>query len=142
MKRHSTIFAAAIVLLLSAGLAYGQSGGTFNVPFSFVAGEKVLTAGEYHITEDSTPGVLQVWGSDRKTILVLAGSIQTLDASTQTKIVFHRYENRYFLAQLWVEGENGGRNLPIGRQEREMARKSDPESMVVIASTNGQKGKN
>jgi hypothetical protein len=32
--------------------------------------------------------------------------------------------------------------LPIGRQEREMARKSDPESMVVIASTNGQKGKN
>jgi hypothetical protein len=125
MKRHSTIFAAAIVLLLSAGSAYGQSGGTFKVPFSFVAGEKVLTAGEYHITEDSTPGVLQVWGSDRKTI-----------------IVFHRYENRYFLAQLWVEGENGGRKLPIGRQEREMARKSDPESMVVIASTNGQKGKN
>ena len=142
MKRHSSMVVAAIVLLLSAGSAYGQSGGTFKVPFSFVAGEKVLTAGEYHITEDSTPGVLQVWGSDRKTILVLAGSIETLDASTQTKIVFHRYENRYFLAQLWVEGENGGRNLPIGRQEREMARKSDPESMVVIASTNGQKGKN
>ena len=136
------MIAAAILLLLSAGSAYGQSRGTFTVPFSFVAGEKVLTAGEYHIAEDSTPGVLQLWGSDRNAILVLAGNVQTLGASTQTKIVFHRYENRYFLAQFWVEGDKRGRKLPIGRQESEMARKSDPKSMVIIASTSQDKGKN
>jgi hypothetical protein len=134
--------AAAIVLLLSAASAYGQSSGTFKVPFSFVAGEKVLTAGEYHITPDSTPGVLELWGSDRNAILVLAGNIETLGASTQTKIVFHRYENRYFLAQFWVEGEKSGRKLPIGRQESEMARKSDPKSMVIIATTSQDRGKN
>jgi hypothetical protein len=133
--------AAAIVLLLSAGSAYAQSGlGKFNVPFSFVVGDIVLTAGEYHITKDSAPGMLQLWGRDRHTILVFAGNIQTLDASTQTKMVFHRYDNRYFLAQLWVVGQNWGREVPIGRQEREMARKSDPKSMAVIASADAAKG--
>lgn len=141
MKRHSSMVAAAIVLLLSAGSAYAQSRlGTFNVPFRFVAGETVLTAGEYHITQDSTPGMLQLWGSDRHTILVFAGNIQTLDPSTQTKIVFHRYDNRYFLAQVWVGGQNLGREVPIGRQEREIARKSDRKSMAVIASIDGDKG--
>ena len=133
--------AAAIVLLLSAGSAYAQSRlGTFKVPFSFVAGETVLAAGEYHVTEDGVPGMLQLWGRDRHTILVFAGNIQTVHASTQTKIVFHRFHNRYFLTQLWVEGQNRGREVPIGRQKRELARKSDPKSMVVIASTGSDKG--
>lgn len=133
--------AAAIVLLLSAGSAYAQSRlGTFKVPFSFVAGETVLAAGEYHVTEDGVPGMLQLWGRDRHTILVFAGNIQTVHASTQTKIVFHRFHNRYFLTQLWVEGQNRGREVPIGRQERELAKKSDPESMAVIASTGSDKG--
>ena len=133
--------AAAIVLLLSAGSAYAQSRlGTFSVPFSFVAGETVFAAGEYHVTEDGVPGMLQLWGSDRHTFLVFAGNIQALDASTQTKIVFHRYDNRYFLTQLWVEGQDRGREVPIGRQERELARKSDSKSIAVIASTGSARG--
>jgi len=133
--------AAAIVLLLSAGSAYAQSElCTFKVPFSFVVGETVLTAGEYHITKDRAPGTLQLWGSDRHTILVFAGDIQTLDASTQTKLVFHRYDDRYFLSQLWIEGQNRGREVPIGREERQIARKNGPKSTAVIASTNGDKG--
>jgi len=133
--------AAAIVLLLSAGSAYAQSRlSTFNVPFNFVAGKTVLAAGEYYVTEDRAPGMLQLRGSDRHTILVFAGYIQTLDASPQTKLVFRRYDNRYFLAQLWVGGQNRGREVPIGRQEREMARKSDAKSMAVIVSTDGGKG--
>jgi hypothetical protein len=140
MKRHSSMVAAAIVLLLSTGSAYAQSApSTFKVPFGFIAGETVLAAGEYHITKDRTPGMLQLWGSDRNTILVVAGNIQTLNASTQTKIVFHRYDNRYFLAQIWVEGQNQGREVPIGRLEREMAIKSDSKSMAIIASTGGHR---
>jgi hypothetical protein len=132
--------AAAIVLLLSTGSAYAQfAPSTFKVPFGFVAGESALTAGEYHITKGSAPGMLQLWGSDRNKIFVFAGNIQTLNASTQTKIVFHRYDNQYFLAQIWVEGQNLGREVPIGRQERELARRSDPKSMAIIARTDGHK---
>jgi hypothetical protein len=133
MKRHLLMLGAAVALLLSADSAYPQSTpATFKVPFAFVAGTTTLPAGEYHISNGPAPGTLGLRGDDRHTIQVTTGNLETLDASAQTKLVFHRYGNRYFLAQLWIEGNNSGREVPISRQEREMAKKSTPELMTVV----------
>jgi len=124
----------AVALLLSAGSAHAQSTvAAFKVPFDFVAGSTVLSAGEYHVSNGPAPGSLSLRDGDGHTISVLVDRLQTLDASTQTKLVFHRYGSRYFLAQLWIEGENRGRELPRVAQEREMARNSAPKSTVVVA---------
>jgi hypothetical protein len=141
MKSPVFMLSTLVALVLSAGSTFAQSSpSTFTVPFDFVAGPTALPAGEYHISNGPALGTLSFRGGDRHTVQVSAGNIETLDASVHTKLVFHRYGGRYFLSQLWIEGENLGREVPIGSQEREMARKSDPKSMVVIASTGVDKG--
>jgi len=100
------------------------------------AGLTALPAGEYHISNGSASGTLSIRDANRHTIQVAAGNLEILDASAQTKLVFHRYGSRYFLAQLWIDGNNLGREVPISRQEREMAKRSAPESMAVVAVSN------
>jgi len=134
MKSHLFLLTTAAALVLSVGFAHAQSApSTFKVPFDFVAGTTALPAGQYHISKGPTPGTLSFRGDDRHTIQVSAGNFETLDASAQTKLVFHRYGSRYFLSQLWIKGENLGREVPIGIQEREMAKRNDLESFSVIA---------
>ena len=41
--------------------------------------------------------------------------------SEGTKLVFHRYGDRYFLAQIWVAGNNSGSELPKSPREVEVA---------------------
>jgi hypothetical protein len=137
MKTQLLMLATAVALLMSAGNAYAQSTpAMFKVPFAFVAGTTALPAGEYHISNGSASGTLSIRDANRHTIQVTVGNLEILDASAQTKLVFHRYGSRYFLAQLWIDGNNLGREVPISRQEREMAKRSAPESMAVVAVSN------
>lgn len=141
MKSQMLMLATLVALVLSAGSTFAQSSpSTFTVPFDFVAGTTTMPAGEYHISNGPASGTLSFRGGDRHTIQVSAGNIETLNASAQTKLVFHRYGGRYFLSQLWIEGENLAHEVPIGSQERERARKSDSKSIAVIASVHGDKG--
>jgi len=134
MKRHISTLTMAVALLLSAGSAHAQSTvAAFKVPFDFVAGTTLMSAGEYHVSNGPSSALLVLRGGDAPPIFVLAGSLQTPNDSTKTTLVFHRYGSRYFLAQLRIQGNNRGRELPPGSQEREMARNSASESAVVVA---------
>jgi len=121
--------------VLATGCASAQSTpAMFKVPFGFVAGRTALPAGEYLISNGPAQGSLSLRrGDDLHTIQVSAGNLEILNASRQTKLVFHRYGSRHFLSQLWIEGTNLGREIPIGRQERELAKKSAPDSMALVA---------
>jgi hypothetical protein len=44
--------------------------------------------------------------------LVLARRCESLKTSEKTKLVFHRYGDRYFLAQIWMAGSNSGHEIP------------------------------
>ena len=134
MKSHLLLLSTVVALALLSGSTYAQSTpSTFKVPFDFVAGTTALQAGQYHLSNGPAPGTLNLRGDDRRTIQVSVGNVETLDAPAQTKLVFHRYGSQYFLSQLWIKGENLGRQVPIGRQEREMASRNTPESLSVLA---------
>ncbi len=139
MKIHSCFQRKMILglfVLLAIGSASAQSTpATFKVPFGFVAGTTALPAGEYLISNGPAQGTLSLRGDDRHTIQVSAGSLEILNASGQTKLVFHRYGSRYFLSQLWIEGNNLGREIPIGRQERELAKKNGSDSMALVTAS-------
>ena len=62
---------------------------------------------------------------------MLANNVELPNASRQTKVVFHRYGNRYFLSQLWIEGSNLGRELRVGRQEQEVAEQNSSNTMEL-----------
>jgi hypothetical protein len=51
----------------------------------------------------------------------------------KARLVFHRYGNTYFLAEVWGPG-NDGRQLPTTSQEREMAARIRDSNASVVAA--------
>lgn len=124
-------------LLLAAAAAQAQSIQVqAKVPFDFIVGSSTLPAGEYKI---QTMGagekalVIRSLDQDAQT-LVLAQSCRSSNASNKTKLVFRRYGREYFLAEVWVAGNNAGHQLPKSRRETEMALNHSAEQVVVYAA--------
>jgi hypothetical protein len=76
--------------------------------------------------------VLAVMGAASKSALVGSHAIQA-KRSAETKLIFHRYGDRYFLYRIWVAGEDRGRELPQTRLEKELASNMGFTSVAVLA---------
>ncbi len=117
---------ASLFVLLAVGSAYADPGSEVraDVPYDFMVGNKTYPAGSYAVQYTDPQGVFLIHiGEDesRRTLLwsntVPAKSIE----DHSPKLVFNRYEGRYFLAQVWVGGEIDGRELRKFVTERELA---------------------
>jgi hypothetical protein len=137
MKRQIVSLVGVFGLLLVAACASAQSVNVkANVPFDFMVGKSTLTAGEYSIQSISTGGssVLAIRGGTNQ-MLASANNAQGLNPSPNSRLVFHKYGDQYFLSQIWLQGETAGREFKISRREAEVA-KSVPtsEDVIVLAA--------
>jgi len=137
------------VALLAVGSAFAASVDTIRatVPFDFMIGKQAFTAGEYSIRQGgAVPGtgadvlVLRP-ADDRSSYVFLANSAaRVTKPQPQTKLIFHRYGNRYFLREIWVQGELSGNRLPPTAAEREAgmssmtSRNGAPDEVIVLAT--------
>lgn len=88
------------------------------IPFEFVAGNQSMPAGEYVFSKDATPG-LTVRNSEAEIAAILmTQAIETEKNETSARLVFHRYGERYFLAEVWDGNRETGVQLVKSRQER------------------------
>ena len=123
-------------LLLSGASAYAQTVNMkVNVPFSFIVSRTALPSGQYTIQGLGTAGnAMSIRTPDNKAkSLVLARRCESLKTSEQSKLVFHRYGDRYFLAQIWMAGNNSGNELPKSPREGEFARAYALQEVVRVA---------
>jgi hypothetical protein len=96
-------------------------------------------AGDYNIDSlslSSSSRILLISGEDGKAkMMVNSQSTESLNAPGKTKLVFRRYEGRYwyFLAEIWVAGERRGHQLPKSAHEAEVATDGNPQQVVVLA---------
>jgi hypothetical protein len=124
-------------LLLLAASAYAQTVNMkIEIPFNFTANGAKLPAGQYTITGLGIAGeALAIRNADQKAeTLVMGHRCESLTTSQQSKLVFHRYGDRYFLAQVWTAGNDAGRELPKSRQEVEVAQDYTSQNVVLVAS--------
>lgn len=95
------------------------------VPFSFVAGDKTFGAGEYIVSSANQDGsallIRNAMAND--TAIRLTREIGPRLKKNHSRLVFHRYGQTYFLAEVWQEGNSTGRALPPSKAERELKRK-------------------
>jgi len=133
MKKQN-LFPLLAVVLLATGLATAQMDRPIkaNIPFDFVVGKTALPAGEYRVSRLSDLGVLSLVG-DAGAAMVGSHAIQANASSGSTKLIFHRYDDQYFLSQIWVEGENRGSELPKSNLEKELLAKARFSSVAVVA---------
>jgi hypothetical protein len=125
MKRQAFSLISLLSLLLVAGSAIAQSIHVrANVPFNFAVGNKTVAAGTYDVgTIDSRDSKILLLQARDSNLSMMVGSItaENLKPADKTKLVFNQYGSRYFLAQIWVEGETRGRQLPKTSREKELA---------------------
>ena len=111
----------SVLGVLTSVSAHAQAGTPFTVtiPFNFYVAGKTLPAGQYHVgrsTEDSEGLVLR--GTDGRTgVFVLTRGIQTAEIQQQSRLVFRRYGDQYFLGEVWISARSNGRELPKSRKE-------------------------
>ena len=138
MKRQIVSLVSVLGLLLVAACANAQSVNVkANVPFDFMVGKSTLSAGEYSIQSISTgsSSVLAIRGDKTNQMLAPANHAETLNPSPNSRLVFHKYGNQYFLSQIWLQGERAGREFKITRREAEVAKNvPTSEDVIVLAA--------
>lgn len=113
----------SLSVMLAAGVIYANPTGTItaHIPFDFSVGNRTLPAGAYTVVPMTTPGVLRIRREDgRGAVMVVTSGVQARPEQDQTQLVFRRYGNQYFLAQVWAAGASNGRQLQQSRTEREL----------------------
>jgi hypothetical protein len=122
---------------LTAAAAFAQSsaGMTADIPFEFRVGEKTLPAGHYHVRSTTISDVLSIRCFECKTgVMIQAHAVQAGEAPEESALVFHRYNQTYFLSRVWSQGNPLGRELFQTRAEREIARNASPAPPTVAVA--------
>jgi len=124
MKHIHRVFAlSGLLVLLTFSSALGQSDRQtiINIPFNFSVGEKAFPAGKYVIARNRKDSDT-VWTTRRKDnvgkAMLLTRPVRANDTVEDTKLVFHKYDDLYFLAEFWTPGSNTGREIQISNREK------------------------
>jgi hypothetical protein len=143
-----SLFALGLALMLYPGKAQAQVVGDLeaNIPFQFHVGNTKLPAGEYrvHVLDDSDLTLMEISSVDGSTSALF--QVQEVDANTtpsKSELIFNKYGDQYFLAQLFDEGEPSGSQVPESRYEKRVSQKATQTLAKehVPAHTRTQQGK-
>jgi|SRR5215213_3733030 len=132
-----------LVAAASAAQAQSRKEYTANIPFEFTVGNDTLPAGQYTITNVQTADgtvIMHVRAKGQDGVTRLTNRVHVSDRRQKSVLVFNRYGERSFLAEMWSAGESEGRQLPKSRSERavegELARNpSQTQPVARLAST-------
>jgi len=127
MKKQLLLIATTLSLCLMLSVAaHAQMTRqmTVNVPFAFYVGKTALPAGTYTVygTSTNTGDGFLLRNADGHVKAVFNGQQVQSVAQSVARVEFRRYDDKYFLARVWAEGNNIGRELQQSRFERETAK--------------------
>ena len=143
MKRVFNISFAIIILItaLTAG-ARAQSGSSqrliASVPFAFTAANKTLPAGKYTIAvlnSSSDRKALQIRSMNGRFSAIVFTNSVIGKVSDESKLVFERYDDRYFFAQAQVAGDSTFlAALRSNKEHKHLVATAKKKSVVVIVA--------
>lgn len=138
--------ALVLALAMYPAKAHAQVEGDIevNIPFQFHVGDAKLPAGEYHIhlLDNSDLQVMEISSADgSSSALFEVESAETKSAPAKSELVFNKYGNRYFLAQLLDEGNPSVSQVLESRYEKRISQETAEAQAHVPAHHRGQQGK-
>lgn len=130
-------FMLALAFLAAVQFVRAQEPVKAKIPFAFTAGDTSLPAGEYRVERvGAASQALVIRCTDGGPAIMVVTSPASVNAPQEkSKLIFRRYGNRYFLAQVWSEGSSRGRQLRESAQEKEqlLARNEKPDQVTIAA---------
>ena len=137
------MMAGCLLILLLFGSAGAQEPGTrirVSIPFDFTVKGRTLPAGEYDITRvmDEPIALLVRNVHDKHDEIVVETEPVKGAFLNKDELVFNRYGDTYFLAEIFTAGEQMGEELYPSHKERELKREMarnevGPETVTVAA---------
>jgi hypothetical protein len=146
MKQHIVRFLHAgflcLAVSLPSALAQPSQMLTVDLPFAFQVNNKQFPAGKYQVNAEAGHAEVLLRSADcKQAIFSLSAPIESGKTREVPSLVFRRYDDRYFLAQIWMPGTSSGRGLPASTAEREVAKrwaKSGPKPATEVVAFLGQ----
>ncbi len=129
-SRVLTMIGFSAVLGSSLLQAQPKARGRVEIPFAFNVRDTTLPAGTYTVEQYSSATVAILNDQTGKAILALSAP-ERWGSTEESKLVFHKYGDRYFLAELWFAGKGVGDSLPMGKLEREISK--TPAAIATVA---------
>jgi hypothetical protein len=141
MKTRALVMVAmmALTAMASTRVAQAQDRLVVNIPFDFVAGNMKLPAGEYSIKVAAPERTLLL--IDREDAAASAfmstNPVTKSEIQTESKVIFNRYGDRYFLSEVWSAGNSRGRQVLKSSRENEMAQiaKTETQGQVTLVAS-------
>ena len=135
MKKHAATL-LVLTLLVVPGFINAQSRRVIKaqVPFEFIVNGNILPAGEWVIEAQGDGQTHLQVSSGSHRLFVVPNATESLTASADAKMVFHRYGDRYFLSTVIGEGDNRGYEFPAGKAEKELRAQKAAEDVTLVAS--------
>ena len=133
----SCVLFTTVTLSLLAQTTPSQCLMTVNVPFAFSVEGQSLPEGEYTIFTVTPERSIRIVSSDGKHSAI----VNTLpnyanSPSENSRLVFHRYGDEYFLTQVWTTGQDVARNPLSTKRAMEIATSGGkPQTFTVLALT-------
>jgi len=142
--KAATMFVGIMALAFASAVAasaQNQRSLVVNIPFEFSVKGKTLPAGEYIVSRSA--------GADQTSLkierrdggigaVVLTMLIDSREIQEQSRLLFSRYGEQYFLSQVWIAGDDQGRKLFKTKRERSLevelaGNKAAPELVAITA---------
>lgn len=131
---------AAIALLVGAALLTAHSAAAqsrlvkVNVPFAFTVNNTYLPAGSYLFGFDSSHPELLVIRDKRNAVMALDfGQRESFIQGNPHALIFHRYDNRYFLSEVRLGSSAGDIELSATKSEKRAGRTNRNGELASIA---------
>lgn len=135
--RSFLISGVLAILSVSSIQAQTSNRQTADIPFEFSVGDKAFPAGHYSVTRlnpHSDKAALVIKSEDgRLSKIVLTTPIEAGRTQESAKLVFSRYDNQYFLTEVWTPADSTGLGLKKSRSERSLARHAGDKTGERVA---------
>jgi len=135
MKYPRTLIISALLLMATSLAAQCQERQIViaAIPFAFTVENTALPAGTYTISTLYPYNMIKVRSVDgRRVAWIAAIPSSKLEGAQRTKLVFHRFDDEYFLVQVWEQGSKVHRDLRSGNRVLELAKSGDGKQFVTV----------
>ena len=114
----------SLVAAVVSAKAQGSRTERATVPFDFNVGDSEMAAGRYQFKPMNELGnAVSVRGTESaQSAIKLTNNLVRVDPAPESKLVFNRYGNKYFLSEIWIAGERTGRQIRKTKAEKAIVR--------------------
>jgi len=114
-----------------------------NIPFQFHAGAANLPAGTYRIRmlDDNNLTLMEISNLDgTRSALIQVQDSEANSTPTQSEMIFNKYGDQYFLAEMFDEGDASGSKVIESNYEKKISQGTETAKEHVPARAPVQKG--